>query len=157
METIEHLRELFIYNDWANRQILIGLKSNRSEKATKILAHLLITEKEYFERLYSKNSTDFDFWQNLSLEDCERLFQENAENYKHILGKPDDKNLEQIAKYKTSKGIAYENTWRQLLTQVLFHSATHRGNIVVALREAGFTPPAIDYIVFWRETNSSDN
>ncbi len=153
METIEYLHELFIYNDWANRRIVTQLKLNASEKATKILAHLLVTEKEYFERLCDKDSTDFDFWQNLSLEDCERLIRENAENYKRILGKAADKNLEQIAKYKTSKGVAHENTWRQLLTQVLFHSATHRGNIIVALRDAGFTPPAIDYIIFLRETS----
>ncbi len=153
MQTNEYLRELFIYNDWANRRIMAALKSNSSEKATMILAHLLVTEREYFERLYDKDSTDFDFWQNLSLEDCERLLLDNGENYKRILRKPDDKNLEQIAKYKTSAGVPHENTLRQLLTQVLFHSATHRGNIIVALREAGFTPPPIDYIIFLRETS----
>jgi uncharacterized damage-inducible protein DinB len=151
METIEHLRALFIYNDWANRRVLTALKSNQNEKATKILAHLLITEKEYFERLDDKDSTDFDFWQNLSLKDCEKLLQENAENYRRILGKPDEKNLEKTAKYKTSEGVAYENNWRQLLTHVLFHSATHRGNVMVVLREAGFTPPKIDYIICLRE------
>jgi uncharacterized damage-inducible protein DinB len=153
METIDHLLELFIYNDWANRQILIDLKSNTSEKATRILAHLLITEKEYFERLYDKDSTDFDFWQNLSLEDCERLLRENVENYQRFLEKLDDRGLGQIARYKTSEGVSHENTWRQLLTHVLFHSATHRGNIIVALREEGFTPPQIDYIIFLRETS----
>ena len=151
METIEHLRELFIYNDWANRQILDFLKSNASEKARRILAHLLITEKEYFERLNDKDSTDFDFWQNLSLEDCKHLLQENAGNYERIPAKSADKILEQIAKYKTGKGVAHENTWRELLTQVLFHSATHRGNIVIALREDGFAPPPIDYIMFLRK------
>jgi len=73
------------------------------------------------------------------------------------LGKPADNNLEHIAKYKTSEGVAHENTWRELLTHVLFHSATHRGNVMVVLREAGFTPPKIDYIIFLRETYLSDN
>ncbi len=80
MNTIEHLRELFGYNDWVNRRIVAALKSNRKEKAREILAHLLITEKEYFERLYGKDSTGFDFWQDLPLEDCGNLAQENAEN-----------------------------------------------------------------------------
>jgi uncharacterized damage-inducible protein DinB len=157
METIEHLRRLFIYNAWANRQVLTALKTNRNEKAKKILTHLLITEKEYFERLYDKDSTDFDFWQDLSFEECERLMQENAENYTRILAKRDDKNLEQIAKYKTSEGVSHENTWRQLLTHVLFHSATHRGNIVIVLREQGFTPPKVDYIIFLREIYLTGN
>ena len=52
MQTIEHLRELFRYNDWANRRIIVTLKTGASEKSLQILAHLLITEAEYYERLY---------------------------------------------------------------------------------------------------------
>ncbi len=152
METVEHLRELFEYNDWANRRIVAALKSNQSEKARKIAAHLLVTEKEYFERLYGKDSTGFDFWQDLSSEDCEKLAQENAENYERILERFDDEGLGQSADYKTSEGVAYQNTFRELLTHVLFHSSIHRGNIILKMREEGFAPPVIDYIIYLRET-----
>jgi uncharacterized damage-inducible protein DinB len=135
METVEHLRELFDYNDWANRRVVHALKLNRSEKARKILAHLLITEKEYFERLYGKDSTGFDFWQDLSLEDCGDLAKENAENYERILKRFDDEGIGQTADYKTSEGVAYRNTFRELLTHVLFHSSIHRGNIILKMRE----------------------
>jgi len=83
METVEHLRELFAYNDWANRRIVAALKSSPGEKVRKILAHLLITEKEYYARLYGKDSTDFDFWQNLSLDDCRSLAQEMLKDLKN--------------------------------------------------------------------------
>jgi len=152
METIEHLRELYNYNDWANRRIITALKSNKSEKAQKILSHLLITEQEYFERFYGKDSTGFDFWQNLSLEDCGNLAKENAEKFERLLKRFDDEGLGQIARYKTSEGIPHENTFRELLTHILFHSATHRGNITLKLREENFTPPKIDYIIYLRET-----
>jgi uncharacterized damage-inducible protein DinB len=151
MNTIEHLRELFIYNDWANRRIVTALESSPGEKARKILAHLLITEKEYYARLYGKDSTGFDFWQNLSLEDCGNLAKENAENYERILKRFDDEGLGQIAKYKTSEGVAYQNTFRELLTHVLFHSSTHRGNIILKMREENYAPPKIDYIIYLRE------
>ncbi len=152
METVEHLRELFAYNDWANRRLVHALKSNRSEKARKILAHLLITEKEYFARLYGKDSTGFDFWQNLSAADCENLARENAENYERILKRFDDEELGQIAEYKTSEGAPHTNTFRELLTHVLFHSSIHRGNIITKMREEDYAPPAIDYIIYLRET-----
>jgi len=154
MNTVEHLRELFTYNDWANRRIVHALKSNRSERARKILAHLLITEKEYYERLYGKDSTGFDFWQNLSTEDCGRLARENAENYERVLKRFDDEGLGQIARYKTSEGIAHQNSFREILTHVLFHSATHRGNIILKMREEGGVPPAIDYIIYLRSRES---
>ena len=152
MHTIEHLRQLFAYNDWANRRIIASIKENSSEKSLSILAHLLVTEKEYYERLHGKNSTGFNFWQNLTPEDCEDLGRETAGLYERLLRRFDEEGLGFIAKYKTSEGISYENTFRELLSHVLLHSATHRGNIILKLREEGFTPPKIDYIIYLRET-----
>ena len=83
MQTIEHLRELFRYNDWANRRIIVALKTGVSERSLQILAHLLITEAEYYERLYGKDSTGFNFWPNLTLADCGELAKATAE------GRPD--------------------------------------------------------------------
>lgn len=151
MQTIEHLHRLFAYNDWANRRIVVALKDNPSEKAGQILAHLLITEQEYFERLYGKDSTGFNFWPDISLRDCSDLAKRTAENYETLLQKFDDDGLGLRAKYKTSEGVQHENDFRELLTHVLIHSATHRGNIVLKLREEAFEPPQIDYIIYLRE------
>jgi uncharacterized damage-inducible protein DinB len=153
METIEHLRELFAYNDWANRRTVAALKANYSDKSHKILAHLLITETEYYERLYGKDSTGFDFWRELSLDECADLARENAERFERLLRHFDDEGLGQIAKYKTSEGVSQHNTYRELLTHVMFHSSIHRGNIVFKMRGDGFAPPVIDYIIYLRETN----
>jgi uncharacterized damage-inducible protein DinB len=151
MNTVEHLRQLYAYNDWANRRLIVALKDSPSEKSRKILAHLLITELEYFARMHGKDSTGFDFWQDLSLEDCAALARETSEKYEKLLRRFDDEGLGIAAGYKTSEGIAYENTYRELLTHVLFHSSIHRGNIILKLREEGFTPPKIDYIIYLRE------
>ena len=152
MDTIEQLRGLFAYNDWANRRIITGLKGNLSDKSRVILAHLLITEQEYFERLYGKDSFGFDFRQNLSLEECGNLAREIAERYEKLLRRFDDEGLDLKTNYRTSEGVWYENTFRELLTHVLFHSSIHRGNIILKLREENFTPPKIDYIIYLRET-----
>ena len=152
MNSIEHLRELFIYNDWANRRIITVLKSVDSDKSRRILAHLLITEQEYYERLYGKDSFGFDFWQDLSLGECGNLARETAERYEKLLRKFDDEGLDLKTKYRTSEGVWCQNTFRELLTHVLFHSSIHRGNIALKLREENFTPPKIDYIIYLRET-----
>jgi len=154
METIEHLRGLFEYDDWANRQTIVALDSAGSDKARRILAHLLITKQEYFERLSGKDSTGFDFWPDLDLETCTRLAETTNTNYRTLLDNLDESALEQIAKYKTSEGVPYENTFRDLLTHVLFHSSIHRGNIVLKMREEGLEPPKIDYILYLRRKNS---
>jgi uncharacterized damage-inducible protein DinB len=56
------------------------------------------------------------------------------------------------ANYKTSEGAAHENTFREILSHVLFHSATHRGNIILQMRSENIAPPKIDYIIYLRET-----
>lgn len=150
MNTIEHLRGLFHYNDWANRRIITALKENYSERSHQILAHLLTTEQEYFERLYGKDSTGFDFWQHLSLEECGALARKTAERYEKLIRRFEEEGLDIKAKYKTSEGIEFENTFREMLTHVLFHSSIHRGNIILKMREEGFTPPKIDYIIYLR-------
>jgi len=152
MQTVEHLRQLFAYQDWANRRIITALKENYAEKAHRLLAHLLITEQEYFERLYGKDSTGFDFWPDLSLEECGALARETAGRYEKLLRRFDDEGLDLTAEYRTSEGVRHQNTFRELLTHVLFHSSIHRGNIMIILREAGFAPPKIDYIIYLRET-----
>ena len=150
MNSLEHLKELYLYNDWANRRLVFALRDSPSKKALQILAHILITEKEYFERLYGKDSTGFDFWQNLSRKDCKELAQENADRYFSLLKNFDDEGLDISAKYKTSEGISHRNTYRELLTHVLFHSMNHRGQINTILREEGFAAVSTDYIIYLR-------
>lgn len=152
MHTIEHLRHLFAYNDWANRRLTVALRSAESKRSKAILAHLLITENEYYERLHGKDSTGFDFWPELSIEQCGELARGTAEKFEKLLRRFDDEGLDITARYKTSEGVEHENTFRELLTHVLFHSSIHRGNIMLKLREDGFEPPKTDYIIYLRET-----
>ncbi|MBS1795675.1 MAG: DinB family protein [Acidobacteria bacterium] len=152
METAEHLRQLFEYNDWANRRLITAVKEANAEQALKILAHLLITENEYYERLYGKDSKGFDFWPALGIEECGQLARATAERYEKLLRRFDDEGLNLTARYRTSEGVWCENTFREMLTHVVVHSSIHRGNIMLLLREAGHAPPKIDYIVYLRET-----
>lgn len=152
MHTVEHLRQLFAYNDWANRRIIVALKSAGSEKCLSILTHLLTTENEYYERLYGKDSTGFDFWPELTLNECGTLARESSERFEKLLRRFDEEGLDIRAHYRTSEGIPCENTYRELLTHVVLHSSIHRGNIILKLREEGYEPPKIDYIIYLRET-----
>jgi uncharacterized damage-inducible protein DinB len=152
MQTVEHLRELFRYNDWANRRIIVSLKDNRSERALAILAHLLVTEDEYYARLYGKDSRGFDFWPKLSIEQCGDLARDTADKFEKLLRRFEEEGLDITARYRTSQGIAQVNDFRELLTHVIFHSSIHRGNIILKLRDEGFEPPKIDYIIYLRET-----
>ena len=148
---IKHFLHLFEYDDWANRRTLDALRDQPSERSRQILAHILITQQEYIDRFNGKDSTGFNFWSDLSLDECEQLIEKTTDNYKRLLSDADESLLEHVVPYKTSKGVPQENTYRELLTHVLFHSSIHRGNIVLKMREEGFEPPKVDYILYLRD------
>jgi uncharacterized damage-inducible protein DinB len=152
MQTVEHLRELYRYDDWANRRMIVAVKESGSDRCRQILAHLLTTEDEYLARLFGKDSTGFDFWPDLSIEECGELARTVAEKYEKLMRRFDDEGLDLWTRYRTSQGIPHENNFRDMLTHVIIHSATHRGNLMLKLREDGFEPPKIDYIIYLRET-----
>src|SRR5687768_14713993 len=133
MQTIEHLRHLLEYDDWANRRTIDALEAAMSERSLAILAHLLITKQEYFDRLSGKDSTGFDFWPDLDLDHCRTLATQTSRNYTRLLQSSVESDLERIASYKTSEGVPHENAVRDLITHVLLHSSIHRGNIVLKM------------------------
>ena len=129
----------------------MALKTSPSEKARRYLAHVLITEREYYERLFGKDSTGFDFWPDLSVEECSGLAKENFELYESLLAKFDDEGLGQVANYYTSEGDPVKNDFREILSHVVLHSMNHRGQVLTILRQEGFEPPVLDYIIYCRE------
>lgn len=127
------------------------MRKHKSDRCRQILAHMLTTKQEYYDRLHGKDSTAFNFWPELSIEECSDLSNQTKERFELLLNSFDDEGLGIKAAYKTSEGVPYSNTFREILTHVLFHSAIHRGNIIFKLREEGIEPPPTDYIIYLRE------
>ena len=150
MQTIDHLRNLLDYDEWADRLTIEALEVAPSERSLRILAHIVITKKEYLERFGGKDSTGFDFWPELSLDDCRRLASATTDRYRRLVNEATEPALDHVVKYKTSQGVPHQDTTRDLLTHVLLHSSIHRGNIVLKMREEGLEPPKIDYILYLR-------
>ena len=148
MNSLEQLRDSFLYNDWANRRLIFALRDAPSKRALELMAHLLITEKEYHERLYGKDSTGFDFWPDLTRSECSELSIENSENFNRLLSKFEEEGLDIRASYKTSEGETRLHTFRDILQHILFHSMNHRGQINLVLRSESFSPVSIDYIIY---------
>lgn len=158
MDTLRYLRQFLAYNGWANRQAIEAFDTQDSDKnlsseVGRLLSHLLLAEREWFARLDGKDSTGFDFWQPLSIEDCRKLHARNDEDYTQLLATlSSDDNLNRTVSYTNSKGVSYQNTIREVLTHVFNHSTYHRGQVAVAMRANGATPAYTDYIAFVRET-----
>lgn len=96
------------------------------------------------------DTTNFDFWSSECVEDCERLFNESRRVFADLFADLTEKDLDRVFSYKNSKGFSFQNTYREGLTHVFFHSVYHRGQAAQAIRLAGNQPPYTDFIQFLR-------
>lgn len=152
MNTVEMLRQFYDYNSWANGRVFQALKESKDEKAVRYFSHILIAEKMWLLRLQTNlDNTGFDFWTYESIETCEKLLNENKENFDAFFSGLTEEKLEQTATYKNSKGVEFTNTYREIFTHVFLHSAYHRGQVATALRLNDIAPPYTDFIWFLRE------
>ena len=157
MESIEILHRLFEYNVWANQRLITALQdpANQSAKALRALTHLVFAEQEWLARLRAaKDSTGVNFWAELSLDECETLNNQNQQAFSDLFGKLDELQLDSVAVYKNSKGNEFHTPFRDVLTHVALHSTYHRGQVAMAIRAEGGTPPNTDFIIYQRENGS---
>lgn len=55
--------------------------------------------------------------------------------------------------YRTTAGNSFETPIEDVLLHVVIHLAYHRGQVAAAVRQAGGTPAAADYVVYLRQLN----
>ena len=151
MQTVEFLRQQNDYNLWANGEFLRFLQDSPEPKAIRVFAHLLLAEITWLRRMRENLDTSgFDFWSGETIQDCAPFFEESQKAFSDLFANLTEADLERIFSYKNSKGAHFQNTYREALTHVFFHSAYHRGQVAQAIRLTGIAPPYTDFIQFLR-------
>ena len=149
----EYLQKLFRYDEWANREALIGVRSLTpfSQRAIQLLAHILSAEQLWFERLTSQPQS-LPVWPEFSAEQCEALIVTLATRWHRYFREMREEELQRIIHYTNSKGEAWESRVEDVLMHVVMHSGYHRGQIAAEVRATGNTPPYTDFIHATRQS-----
>jgi uncharacterized damage-inducible protein DinB len=147
MDLVEHLQRLFVYDDWANREVLAVLQKAETvpARSLKLVSHVLSAERLWLERLQQQKQTH-PVWPDFTLQECETEAAELPGLWKSYLDAPREAGLSRLVNYKNSKGEAWTNRKDDILLHVIMHSAYHRGQIATDMRAAGFTPAYTDFI-----------
>jgi uncharacterized damage-inducible protein DinB len=145
MDTLEYLRRLFSYDEWANREVLSVLaKAGAShERSRKLLAHILSAQRLWLERMQQSPQT-LPVWPDLTFEQCAGEIGDLATKWKARLA--DDADLSRTVAYRNSKGEPWSSREDDIMLHVITHSAYHRGQVAADLRAAGITPAYTDFI-----------
>jgi uncharacterized damage-inducible protein DinB len=147
MELVEYLGRQFVYDDWANREVLAGLRASSPPAARplQLLAHILSSQRLWLERIrYQPQS--LPVWPDFTVDQCEAQIAELAGLWNEFLGRLSDAGLSQKVTYKNSKGEPWISTVEDILTHVVLHSAYHRGQIASQVRAGGEQPAYTDFI-----------
>ncbi len=147
MDSIEHLRRLFSYDDWANREVLSVLRSAGSAplRSVTLMAHVFAAERVWLERLEQKKQS-VPVWPASTLEQCDAEAEELSRLWTKYLEGITDADLARSISYRNSKGESWNSRKDDILLHVIMHSAYHRGQVAADMRTAGFTPAYTDFI-----------
>jgi len=147
MDLLEHLRRQFVYDAWANGEVLAALNSSAltTTRALQLLAHILSAERLWLERIRRQSQT-LPVWPAFSFRQCEAQIAELAALWSGYLSQLSSAHLTENVPYKNSKGETWNSTVQDILTHVLLHSAYHRGQIAAEMRAGGKQPAYTDFI-----------
>ena len=134
------LKQLFDYDDWANREEVRHLRSVASPppRAIKILAHIIGTEWLWLGRL--RREKPAVVWPDLTLDQIARQIGRLHDEWPREFDRTD------VVEYVNSKGERWTSGAQDILMHVVIHGAYHRGQIATLVRQSGESPAYTDYI-----------
>lgn len=143
---LARLRRWFAYDDWANRQTLASLDRAGAPppRAVKLMAHIIAAEWLWYKRLHGSNSRLV--WPDWSLATCRLELDVLSREWRTYLDSLEEDQLADRLAYTNSKGEKFTNMAEDMLTHIVMHSAYHRGQIAMLLRDAGYEPAYTDFI-----------
>ena len=146
MSEVARFRRLFEYDAWANAATLTSLRVGPAPEKTRAwMAHIIGSERLWLARLRQEPS-GMPVWPDLDLEACGAQITGLLADWTRYLEELDEDGLADGVAYRNSKGEFWTSSAGDILTHVVVHGGYHRGQIAVAVREAGGEPAYTDFI-----------
>jgi uncharacterized damage-inducible protein DinB len=147
MNTVDHFTRLFIYDAWANHEVLgsLGAAPGPPARSLKFIAHILASERLWLERLEQKAQT-IPVWPEFTTAECGNLAADQSRLWKIYLAESSEADLGKLVSYRNTLGENWSSRKDDILMHVVTHSAYHRGQIAADMRAAGLTPAYTDFI-----------
>ena len=163
MVTLELLRLLFLYNQWADRRIVDACSALTNEQFTRdlgssfrsvrdTLVHLYGAEWVWNERIEGRSPASLVAGTGFpDLASVRAKLEEMDNFYIEYVTRLTPQDLERVIHYKSFAGDEFSNPLWQTLHQLTNHASYHRGQIITLLRQLGAKPVTTDLIAYYRE------
>ena len=149
MPVLPRFRRRFDHHAWAGSTLAGALAATPDASALRAAAHALAADRVWWCRLTGA-PVDTDVWPVLDAGAVRQRAGSTASDWRALLGGMAEGDLYRVVSYHNSRGQPFDTSVADILDHVLLHGAHHRGQANAALRAAGATPPALDYIAWAR-------
>ena len=161
MISLELLRELYDYNYWARDQQLAACAGLSEEQLGQALGssfgslrdtlkHLLGAEWVWLERFLGRSPSSVPWLKETeTLEALRARWQSVEAEMRRYVAALTTETLDAPFTYQNLKGETWTYQLEQCLLHLMNHGTYHRGQVTVALRQLGATPPGIDLLVYY--------
>src|SRR5258706_16269943 len=143
----QHFTKLYEHLAWADKRVLESLRGSHSvlKRDLDLYSHILGSEHVWLSRIKG-TTAKFAVWPTLTLDECQRLSDENTAAFEDLISKLTEGGRETPITYRNSVGDQFTSTLEDILTHVSLHGAYPRAQIAASIRAAGDTPSATDYM-----------
>ncbi len=137
----------FNYNHWANEKIISYFldTKNLPEKCLDLFSHIISVQDYWYDRLVNKNIYLIDLWDRYSLLELTPLNRNSTNTWKDFIKKSSKKSFRNLCGYYDKKGKPVDISVADIIHHLLNHSAYHRGQINLILRENNLEPIDIEF------------
>ena len=161
MISLEVLRELYDYNFWARNQQLAACATLSEEQFTRplgssfgslrdTLKHLVGADWVWVQRFHGQSPQSVP-WLNdaQTLEAMRGRWKKVEDDMRAYLATLQPEALGAPLTYQNFRGETWTYALWQCLVHLVNHGTYHRGQVTMALRQLGATPPGIDFLVYY--------
>lgn len=148
MEPLSRLRRMFVFETWANREVLASLQPLAPASAApsvRLLAHIAATHVLWLARIRVK-APSVAVWPDLDLRGVAGLLVDAEREWSGYLSELSAAELARPVSYTNSMGERWTSSVADILEHVLLHGHYHRGQIAAQVRAAGGMPAYTDFI-----------
>lgn len=142
----DFIKELLEYTNYYNNAVISNLNDNQdrvSTKAIQLISHIVNAHQIWNAKFIIDNKQIFEAWAIHEPSELTRYEKLNFNKSLEILAAYE---LDDLIEWKTSSGVPYKNSVRDILFQIINHSNYHRAQIATEFKQRGLTPLVTDFI-----------
>lgn len=135
------------FDHWANLEALaaVAAVADRAPRGVAWMAHVAAAKRLWFARVVGA-AAPLPVWPTLTIDECRAALVQAHDEWTAFLATTTDVELANLIHYTNSRGERFSSSLADIVSHLPLHGHHHRGQAAAAVREAGGTPPVIDFI-----------